>query len=378
MRFVLVVLIILGMIPFDAKALDILFLSRKFPYTNQMYIINQVTGLIDRGHTVYVLSQQKSDESICSALSNYKQKYTVFYDHLPENKKSFDVVLCQMAELDTWYQELKHQGLKGKSIVFCRGWDVSTLVKQNPHRYDRFFDETDIWLPVCDYFRKRLIKLGYDTRKIQVLGSSVDCKKFTRNTKYKKSERICVVTTARLIPKKGIEYALKAIAGVIERYPQVEYIVIGKGKWKNRLEKLAHDLKIHKNVIFVGHKTHEEVIHFLNNADIYIQPSVTSTNFNQEGIPNALKEAMAMELPVISTYHAGIPELVDHGISGLLVPEKNTEAIKTALLDLIEHTDKRKILGKKAREKVLQVYDIDVINDQLNDVIVSLYEGLHA
>ena len=378
MCFVLVILAILSMIPFDAQALDILFLVRKFPYINQMYIINQVTGLIDRGHTVYVLSQQKSDESLCSVLSNYKKKYTVFYDHLPENKKSFDIVLCQMAELDTWYHQLKQCGLKGKSIVFCRGWDVSTLVKQNPHRYDRFFDETDMWLPVCDYFRQRLIKFGYDTHKIQVLGSSVDCKKFTRNIKCKKSERICVITTARLIPKKGIEYALKAIAGVIKRYPQVEYIVIGSGKWKSHLQKRACDLKIQKNVIFVGHKTHEEIIAFLNDADIYIQPSVTSANFNQEGIPNALKEAMAMELPIISTEHAGIPELVDHGISGLLVPERNTEALKAALLDLIEHADMRKNLGKKAREKVLQVYDIDVINDQLNDLIVSVYEGLHA
>ncbi len=117
MRFVLVVLITLGMIPFDAQALEILFLSRKFPYTNQMYIINQVTGLIDRGHTVYILSQQKSDESMCFALSGYDQKYMIFYDHLPEHKKSFDIVLCQMAELDTWYQKLKQRGLKGKSIV---------------------------------------------------------------------------------------------------------------------------------------------------------------------------------------------------------------------------------------------------------------------
>ena len=76
----LVILVILGMIPSNAKALDILFLVRKFPYINQMYIINQVTGLIDRGHTVYVLSQLKNDEPICSALSNYEQKYRIFYD----------------------------------------------------------------------------------------------------------------------------------------------------------------------------------------------------------------------------------------------------------------------------------------------------------
>ncbi len=378
MRLVLVTLVLLGMISFDAKALDILFLVKKFPYRNQMYIINQITGLIDRGHVVYVLSQQKSDEAICSVLGNYEQKYTMFYDHLPENKKSFDIVLCQMAEFDTWHQKLKQRGLKGKSIVFCRGGDVSSLVKQNPHRYDCFFDETDMWLPVCDYFRQRLIKLGYDTRKIHVLGSSIDCKKFTCRAKHKKSERICVVTTARLIPKKGIEYALKAITGVIERYPQVEYIIIGEGKWKSRLQKLACDLKIQKNVRFVGHKTHEEIVSILNDADMYIQPSVTSANFTQEGIPNALKEAMAMELPVISTYHAGIPELVDHGISGLLVPEKNTGALKAALLDLIEHADKRKCLGKKAREKVLQVYDIDVINDQLNEMIVSMCKDSHA
>ena len=231
-----------------------------------------------------------------------------------------------------------------------------------------------MWLPVCDYFRDLLAQYGYEDDKVQVLGSSIDCAKFKRTRNPVESDCIRCTTIARLVPKKGIEYALHAIARLVPHYP-IKYTIIGDGKdqYKRRLLQLVRNLGIEQHVVFVGRKTHEEIIELLHDTDIYMQPSVTSENHNQEGIPNALKEAMSMELSIISTYHAGIPELVSHEQSGILVPEKNVTALRTAIERLIQDIPLRRKLGSDAREQALS-YNINDINDQLHTILERLCE----
>ena len=355
------------------NALNILFLVGKFPYANQMYIINQITGLIDRGHTVTVLSQKRTTEEYCDALTPYAHALRVHYNQLPHDQKNFDVLLCQMADLGEWLLRLKADGLTGKTVIFCRGWDVSSVLMQDPHRYDTLFRQTDLWLPVCDYFRRRLISLGYASDKITVLGSSVDCAQFKRKLHTtKQHEALRLVTVARMVPQKGIDDALQALSYLCKQYHNIEYIFIGDGILKSKLQERARRLGVEPFVQFVGQQTHDQIVDWLQDADIYIQPSKTSALQAQEGIPNALKEAMAMELPVVSTYHAGIPELIEQGVSGLLVQEKNARAISEAITYLIEHKKERVDLGRAARKKVMQFYDIDLINDQLDALLISL------
>lgn len=103
----------------------------------------------------------------------------------------------------------------------------------------------------------------------------------------------------------------------------------------------------------------------LNNAHLFIAPSVTAKDGNQDAPINVLKEAMAMGLPAISTDHGGIPELVEDGVSGFLVPERDVDALVEKLGYLIEHPEIWTEMGRAGRAYVEAHYDLNKLNDQL-------------
>jgi len=120
-----------------------------------------------------------------------------------------------------------------------------------------------------------------------------------------------------------------------------------------------------------GWKNHDEIIQLLDETHILVAPSITAKSGDQEGIPNVVKEAMAMGIPVVSTLHGGIPELVDDGVSGFLVPECDADAIAESLRYLIDHPDKWNEMGYAGRKHIEADFDIESLNDQL----VALYKS---
>ena len=110
----------------------------------------------------------------------------------------------------------------------------------------------------------------------------------------------------------------------------------------------------------------------LSNSDILLAPSITAHDKDQEGIPVVLMETMAMGLPIISTLHSGIPELVQDGISGYLVPERDVDALAEKLNYLIEHPELWSEMGKAGRAFVEENFNIDKLNDRLVEIFQSL------
>ena len=115
----------------------------------------------------------------------------------------------------------------------------------------------------------------------------------------------------------------------------------------------------------VGSKIHDEVIQVLAQSHILIAPSVTAADGDEERIPNTLKEAMAMGLPVISTVHADIPELVQDGVSEFLVPEHNVEALADRLMRLVDHPETWVAMGRAGRRRLEAEFAADRLNDEL-------------
>jgi colanic acid/amylovoran biosynthesis glycosyltransferase len=101
-------------------------------------------------------------------------------------------------------------------------------------------------------------------------------------------------------------------------------------------------------------------------------PSVTAADGDQEGIPNVIKEAMAMGIPVLATRHSGIPELVEEGLSGFLVSERDTDALTDRLIHLIDHPEIWPEMGKAGRDYVKKHYDINKLNDRMVEIFQSL------
>ncbi|WP_426785043.1 glycosyltransferase [Rahnella variigena] len=137
------------------------------------------------------------------------------------------------------------------------------------------------------------------------------------------------------------------------------YTIIGDGPLRNDLELQVSELELNEQVIFSGAQTQETVTDYLNISDIFLLPSVTAADGDMEGIPVALMEAMAMGIPVISTFHSGIPELIENGISGFLVKEHDAEGIANIVEDIIKDPSVLTDICQNAKMKIDNEYDQD-------------------
>ncbi|MBD2344566.1 glycosyltransferase [Anabaena subtropica] len=412
--------------------MKVAFFVAHFPVLSEPFILNQIVGTIERGHDVdiYSLDGRPQDTSkvhplveqyqliertiyaptrptnelwrwvkgvsllllnfyknpsVCLQLLNttryisQAKSLKMLYRALPFlEKKSYDIIHCQFSTLGVfgvWFRQL---GLiEGKLISTFRGSDISKfLPKWGEQVYQNLFQETDFFLANCEFFKNQAVALGCDANKIHVHGSGIDCSKFFFQSRYFPDDGVIrIATTGRLVEKKGIEYVIKAIAKVVKNYPNIEYNIIGDGKLKESFEQLISELNISQNVKLLGWKQQKEIVEILDKCHIFLAPSVTAQDGNQDAPVNTLKEAMAMGLPVISTRHGGIPELVEDEVSGFLVPERDVEAIANKLTYLIEHPELWEKMGKAGRARVEEKYDMNKLNHEL----VAIYQQvLHS
>ncbi len=169
----------------------------------------------------------------------------------------------------------------------------------------------------------------------------------------------------RLIPKKGLPTSLRAFARFAERYPRAQFTIAGEGPMLGELEALARELGIAEKVAFTGFLSQSAMREQLDAAHAFLHPSEVGADGNQEGVPNSMLEAMAVGLPVLATWHGGIPEAVDDGVAGYLVPERDHEALGRAMLRLAEDPARYAALGaaaaQAAADRFEQTRQIDVL-----------------
>lgn len=410
----------------------IAFLVGKFPAISETFILNQVVGLISNGHEVDIYPMDLyayniSDTSVVhpdvdryqllnrtyyalpiprNHLQRLKQglllilgnffKYPLqilqmlnFFKYGREafslrflyssirflNSPKYDVIHCQFGMYGISGMKLREIGLiRGKIVTSFRGFDISLYVKKKGKDvYSELFSKGDIFLANCEFFRQRAISLGCDPEKIMVHGSGIDCSRFEFKSRYAPKDGVIrIVTTGRLVEKKGIEYAIRAVAQVAHSHPKIVYKIIGDGELKASLQQLINDLRATDRIELVGWKNQLEIIDIIDQAHIFIAPSITAKDGNQDAPVNTLKEAMAMGLPVIGTNHGGIPELVETGVSGFLVPEKDVDAIAEKLDFLISNPHLWAAMGESGRKCVETHYDIK----QLNKELIQIYQEL--
>lgn len=164
------------------RPLNILFVVGHFPVASQIFILNIMTGLIDKGHNVFIFSLNKDDyKNVHPHIEKYKLMDRVFYEQFPMHLSECDIVFCQFGYLGKKIVETKKlvRWLNKRKIVVCfRGHDITSYTQKNQHIYDDLFAKADLFLPVCDYFKNRLISLGCNSKKIVVHHSAIDCAQF--------------------------------------------------------------------------------------------------------------------------------------------------------------------------------------------------------
>lgn len=189
-----------------------------------------------------------------------------------------------------------------------------------------------------------------------------------------------MLTVARLVEKKGIAYLIKAIPMVIKEMPKCKFTIIGSGPQYDNLQHLVCDLDIENYVQFRGDVSDSELMRYYDDVDMFILPCIVIENGDRDGIPVAMMEAMTMELPVISTTVSGIPELVEDGASGILVPPKDEKAIADAIVTLCKDSELRVKMGKKGREIIEREYNIASEAEKLIGVFenVAKHRSIHS
>lgn len=367
------------------RSLKILFIVEYFPSASQIYILNMITSLIDRGHDVSIFSFSSKNHKGVLPLSPKIKKYgllnRVTYKNFPELLPQSDIVFCQFGNLGRKLLRMPQvsEWLAQRKLVVCfRGFDLNEYEKNPAEINDCLFSKIDLLLPVCDYFKKRLTLLGCPSDKILVHHSGIDCSQFffkPRKMPYKKNKTIRFVSVGRFIQKKGIKYALEAFAKIARKYNNVHFSIIGDGPERKNFELMIKELKIQNKVTIHGWKNQEDIVSIFNKSHIFLLPSITHINGNLEGIPNSLKEAMATGLISITTWHAGIPELVENGVSGFLVPEKDSAALADTIEYAMRNPQKWKLIQLLARKKIEEEFESKKLAQDLEKIFYTLLDA---
>ncbi|MCA9770074.1 glycosyltransferase [Candidatus Dependentiae bacterium] len=352
--------------------LKILFLVQCFPMVIQTFFINQISVLKDYGHDVTILSLRQGTKKKHD-LDQYDWSSKLFYTVLPKECNNFDIIYASLGELTPVAMDLKKRGVKGELVVGLHGSDASSVFRKNPHCYDELFDKVSLFLPACDHFAQRLIKHGCPPNKIAVLHATIDTKLFTFKEHVPNLDgSVGLITVARLVKKKGLEYAIRAVARLMRENSKLSYTIVGHGNMQSKLQKLIDDLGMHDRIILVGYQPYDRVVQFLDASHIFVLPSITTEGGGEEATPNSIKEAFATGLPVVATYHAGISELVQDDVSGYLVPEKNVDALTDRLGYLIAHPELWDRMAYAGYQKVLSDYEKHKENKKLIAFLYSI------
>jgi colanic acid/amylovoran biosynthesis glycosyltransferase len=293
----------------------------------------------------------------------------------------FDVVLAQFGTNGRIALTLRDLGAFDAPIATTwLDYDLSRILRQkSPTFYRELLARGDLQLPLSRHFRQRLLGLGCAPEKITVHPVGVDVARFAYAARTLAAhERVKIITVCRLVEKKGIEYGLQALAGLCARGLSFEYHLVGDGPLRARLEQRVLELKLSSQVTLHGLRTRDEVTGLLAQAHVFLSPSVTASDGDEEGVPTAIKEAMAAGLPVVSTRHAAIPELIHHGESGLLSDERDVEALTNNLASLLTQPESWPRMAQAARREIETEYDLHVLNRRLSERLGKLAADYRA
>ena len=407
--------------------MKILFILEEFPALSETFILNQITGLIDRGHELDIFAGHRGS---CSVLHPDVERYGLLgattYPVESLGPRQFlaslrapshsggdsstgvglalgligqgvaersvklirngaalaplgihDIVHCHFGPSGVVGARLQAAHvLGGKLVTTFYGYDVTSFVrKKGVGVYRRLFSRGDLFLALSEVMKERLHELGCLRDRIVIHHLGVQLDRFPHTTHQSdEAEPLRLISVARLAEKKGLEYAIRAVARLEAAGKKVRLDIVGNGPRRESLNRLIRDLSIEESVHLLGWRSQPEVQVLLRQADILLAPSVTAVNGDQEGTPTVLLEAMATGLPIVATRHGGIPEQVIDGEQGYLVPERDVEALVERLSHLADHPSLRREMGDRGRRRVQEAFDMETLNDRL----VQLYSKLLA
>lgn len=403
----------------------IAFIVDTFPGLSETFILNQITGLLGLGHEVDVYAYYRRNTlKIHEEVKMYDLLNRTYYPEAPAikswpkfkailliiinfhknplailkslyvfkyskdalrlkllpvclrhfKKNSYDIIHCHYGPNGNLGVLLKELGaIKGKVVTTFHGYDIRRGLKYGAGTYAHLRDRGDCFLSISKYNRVQLEKFGFDSSKIIDHEVGIDLDRFPfrwdkENTPPNHREHIKILTVARLIREKGLEYGIRSIHELLTNNPNlnVQYSIIGEGILREQLKELVAELNLVDVVRFLGEADQAEISKQMQEAHIFLLPSIG------EALPVVLMEAQATGLPVVATDVGSVAEIVADGKSGFLVSAQDVIGLANKLEYLIKHPEIWPEMGRCGRKIVEERYDIKKLNQRL----VKIYNAL--
>jgi glycosyltransferase involved in cell wall biosynthesis len=247
-------------------------------------------------------------------------------------------------------------------MLASRAWGFSYSL--TIHGPEEFYDVEQFYLMqkihhasfifcISNFCRSQLMKYSHPSHwdKLHVLRLGVDPEEFAP-VSPRSPGTIRIVSVGRLVPAKGQLILLQAFHQLLDQGRDIQLVLVGDGPDKKHLQQFVAKRNLAGHITFCGALNHDQTRQQLAEADIFALASFA------EGVPIALMEAMAMEIPCVSTSIAGIPELIRHNVDGLLVPASSVEALTAAIDQLVTDAELRRNLAASARARVIDCYNL--------------------
>jgi colanic acid/amylovoran biosynthesis glycosyltransferase len=398
--------------------MKIAFFVTTFPLISETFILNQIAGLIDRGHEVDVFANEIGRENgfhreylkyrmaertrlrrliptgsrtrriavtlalvardvwrhpitVPRAISRFlrdRPNITLYDLHMALRFlrfPSYDIVHCHFGPNADDAAILAELGVyRGKIVATFHGYDIRKGIATSGEAYSRVIRHCDAVYSISGYNQRWLERFGFSRERIIYHPVGIDVGSFplrSETGKRSDGDSVHIVTVARLVEEKGLEYAIDAIADIRRRFTntRIRYTIIGGGPLEGALKDAAYRRRMDDVVVFMGPQDQSVVREVLSKADLFLLPSVA------EALPVSIMEAMASSLPVIATDVGSVAELVRDGKTGRLVPAADSKALARTLLEMLDARDGWPMLGEEARRLVENKYDVNMLNDRL-------------
>ncbi len=248
------------------------------------------------------------------------------------------------------------------------GIDASAFLSDPRHaaRYRRMFQSASVVSVLSADMADRLASAGCPEGKIRIHHLAVDTETLTpAPVEARNRARVRIVSAGRFVEKKGMELLIDAFEKTISQGVDAELHLFGSGPLEKQAAARASACRFADRISFFGHRPRAEIIAAVRDADIFALFSVTASDGDMEGTPTVLIEAGALGVPSVSTMHAGIPEVVGDGETGLLVPERDVEAFAGALARLASDPGLRSTMSRAARARVEKLFSIRSVMRQI-------------
>lgn len=390
--------------------MHILFVNGTFPQPSQTFVVDQMRFARRAGHRITIFSKrynrtlaedQTNDladlvihdrprdratlSRLASGLSRRPEQVARYYSRRRVDRLHLSDLVCALqvdGEPDAILANFGQNGIvaarikqaffpRARLAVIFHGYDVSAYVAANGWEgYRRAAPAIDLAIAVNRKWAE-LLSANTPLRNVVVHHLGVDLERVGKRSGPVADRRFTILFVGRMVEKKGLAVLIAALTQLRAMGRDIELRVMGDGPKEADYRAATAAAGLTDIVTFMGSRPHADVLDEMGRCDCLALPSLTGPDGDQEGIPVTLMEAMAAGLPVVSTYHSGIPELVSNEETGLLVPERDATALAAALTRLIDDPTLARRLAANARRHVAANFNADTQNQALLELVLG-------